>query len=148
VTTSSQAELTKTSCFLGPAGTALYLLWLGAVRETKYRAFSHISQPKSVANSEISHYPLLFPDPKLREFAPFGSDSPERSEACAMAGVGQETQNPISSLINWLMPGNFPPAGELKDIGDWFRRTGSATRKSARTPLGSRHPQSLDYLVR
>jgi hypothetical protein len=40
VTPSSQAELTKTSCFLGPAGTALYLLWLGAVRETKYRAFS------------------------------------------------------------------------------------------------------------
>jgi hypothetical protein len=24
-----------------------------------------------------------------------------------MAGVGQKTQNPVSSLINWLMPGIF-----------------------------------------
>jgi hypothetical protein len=31
-----------------------------------------------------------------------------------MAGVGQKTQNPVSSLINWLMPGNFPRPASLK----------------------------------
>jgi hypothetical protein len=52
-----------------------------------------------------------------------------------MSGVGQKTQNPVSSLINWLMPGNFPRAGELKDIEDWFRWTGPATKKSAQTDV-------------
>src|ERR1700727_3425157 len=63
-----------------------------------------------------------------------------------------------------LMAGNrhrFSPLGRFRlkfpvlslllgksSHGDGFHETACTTRKSARTTLGSRSPQSLDYLVR
>ena len=46
---------------------------------------------------------------------------------------------PISLLFS-LLPASGP-------LGDRFSETASAIRKSARTALGSRRPQPLDYLV-
>jgi hypothetical protein len=42
----------------------------------------------------------------------------------------------------------FSPVTMCWPVGDRFRTTASATRKSAQTALGSRPPQSLDNLVR
>jgi hypothetical protein len=58
------------------------------------------------------------------------SDSPESSKACDWSGLSQKPK--IRDFPDKLaLPREFSAGRELKDIGDWFAGTVSATKKSA-----------------
>jgi hypothetical protein len=59
-------------------------------------------------------------------------------------GVRPTARNPASSLINWLMPGNFSAQAIPKEIGDWFGGTASATNQTSDITMFSSSMNTAD----
>jgi hypothetical protein len=130
VTTSPQAELTKTSCFLGPTEPLLNLLWLGAPNSPNVAVRQTLRNLKTWLTRE-------FPVPSCYSLIQcLGNLRPEvqiHSRAQRLAPGHGSTTGPESCVFPDKLADarEFFAAGTLKDIGDWFRRTGSATKRSA-----------------
>ena len=136
MTTSSQAKPTKTSCFLGPAGPLLYLLWLGAVAGP---LIEHRHPYRNLKVWLIAKFPTIPCYSLIQSLGNLRRLVQIHPSAQRLAQWQESAKKPRTGKFPDKLADarEFSAAGELKDIGDWFRRTASATKESAQIDVVS-----------